>query len=449
MSLHAARNNALNRTIGLVTSTSLVVGCVIGTGIFLKPATLAAHAESLAIVIAAWVAGGLLSYSGALTYGELCARLPMAGGEYAILRETWGRFPAYLYGWMRFTIGAPGSAASYAVGAATFLHVALPYEHLGLHIWQMAVFFILLFTVINTLTIHASAWVQVLLTAIKVLSLLLIIGLLFFVAPPSTAPQPPTHWPGALKFSAALMAVLWAYDGWNNLPMLGGEVKNAQRNLPLALAFGLASVIIIYVVVNLALFRVLSFGEVLAANPSIVNGAPPVATAALEKILPNLGVRIVAILMLISALSAMNGSILASARVPYAMAADGVFFRTLGKLSSKHALPIASTLAQGAVASVLAFSGTFDQLTDSVVFASWLFYGLTAAAIFKLRRMHSGDTYNGFKTPLYPILPLLFLVCAAAFVIYAIIATPGLTAIGLGAIAAGIPLYFVFTRREN
>lgn len=373
----------------------------------------------------------------------------MAGGEYAIIRETWGRFPAYLYGWMRFTIGAPGSAASYAVGAATFLHVALPYEHLGLHIWQMAAFFILLFTVINTLTLHVSAWVQVLLTAIKVLSLLFIIGLLFFAAPTSTAPQPPTHWPGALKFSAALMAVLWAYDGWNNLPMLGGEVKNAERNLPLALALGLASVVVIYVVVNLAFFRVLSFGEVLAANPSLVGGAPPVATAALEKVIPNLGVRIVAILMLISALSAMNGSILASARVPYAMACDGVFFRALGNLSSKHALPIVATLAQGVVAALLAFSGTFDQLTDSVVFASWLFYGLTAAAVFKLRRMDRGATYNGFKTPLYPILPMAFLVCAAAFVFYAIVATPQLTAIGLGVIAAGIPLYFVFTRKVN
>lgn len=435
-----------NRSLGLFTCISLVAGCMIGTGVFMKPAIMASQAGNVAFVLLAWLVAGLLSYAGALTYAELCARMPAAGGEYAILKNTYGRFPAYLYGWMRFTIGAPGSAASYAVGAATFLHVVIPYENLGIRIWQMAVFFIVLFTLINSITIFVSASVQVTLTTIKILSLAAIVIVLFLFTPATTAPSPPAAWPGMVPFAAALMAALWAYDGWNNLPMLGGEVKNPQRNLPLALAIGMGIVIAVYLVVNLAFFRVLSFPEVLAANPSLGSAAPPVATAALAKSISGASVKAVAILLVISALGAMNGSILASARVPYAMALDGVFFKSLARLSAKNAIPVISTVVQGGVAAILAMSGTFDQLTDSVVFASWIFYGLTAGAIFKIRRMDPRGEGTAFRTPLYPVLPGLFLLCSAAFIVYAVMATPYLTALGLAVIAAGIPLYFYFRK---
>jgi APA family basic amino acid/polyamine antiporter len=420
---------------------------MIGTGVFLKPAIMASQAGSIALVLSAWLVAGLLSYAGALTYAELCSRMPAAGGEYAILRESYGRFPAYMYGWMRFTIGAPGSAASYAVGAATFLHVVIPYENLGIRIWQMAIFFILLFTALNSITLLVSASVQVTLTTVKILSLAAIVILLFVFTPATADVPPPTRWPGMVPFSAALMAALWAYDGWNNLPMLGGEVKNPQRNLPLALAIGMGIVVAIYLIVNTAFFRVLSFPEILAANPSLNTAAQPVATAALAKSISGASVKIVAVLLVISALGAMNGSILASARVPYAMAVDGVFFKALARLSSKNSIPVTSTVVQGAIAAILALSGSFDQLTDSVVFASWIFYGLTAAAVFKFRRIDPLGKDTLFKTPLYPVLPGVFLICAAAFIVYAVVATPYLTALGLTVIAAGIPLYFYFRKQ--
>ncbi|MBV6494174.1 MAG: Serine/threonine exchanger SteT [Turneriella sp.] len=432
------------QSIGLFASISIVAGCMIGTGIFLKPATMAAQAGSIGIVLLAWLVAGLLSYAGALTYAELCAHFPAAGGEYAIIRESYGRFPAYMYGWMRFTIGAPGSAASYAVGAATFLHAVIPYETLGIRIWQMAVFFILFFTIINSLTLFVSTSIQVSLTITKVLSIVVIVLLLFFFTPATPIPAPPTHWPGMASFAAVLMAAFWAYDGWNNLPMLGGEVKNPQRNLPLGLALGILIVLAIYLVLNLSFFRVLSFGEILTANSGNNSLAEPVATLALAKSIPGASVKIIAALLTISALGAMSGSILASARVPYAMATDGVFFSALGKLSSKNGIPVSATLTQGAIAALLAMSGSFDQLTDSVVFASWIFYALTTAAIFKLRRTLKSDTLPRFKVPLYPILPTVFLLCATAFILYAIIATPYLTMLGLGVIALGIPLYFLF-----
>ncbi|HMV37214.1 MAG TPA: amino acid permease, partial [Turneriella sp.] len=292
----------MRRTIGLVTATSLVAGSMIGTGIFIKPAIMAQHGGSVAIVLLAWLVAGLLSYAGALTYGELCARLPAAGGEYAILRESYGSFTAYMYGWMRFTIGAPGSAASYAVGAAAFLQVVAPYHGLGIKTWHVAAAFLTFFTLINCLTLFVSATVQVTLTVIKIASLVTIGFTLLWYAPASTAVAPPTQWPGMLSFSAALMAALWAYDGWNNLPMLGGEVSHARRNLPLALALGMGIVLATYMLVNAGYFRVLSFSAVVASNPSVREGAQPVAALAMHTVISDASVRVVAALMVISAL---------------------------------------------------------------------------------------------------------------------------------------------------
>jgi APA family basic amino acid/polyamine antiporter len=420
---------------------------MIGTGIFIKPAIMAQHAGSSAMVLLAWLIAGLLSYAGALTYGELCARLPAAGGEYAILRASYGSFTAFMYGWMRFTIGAPGSAASYAVGAAAFLQVVFPYHGLGLKTWQVAVFFLAFFTLLNCLTLLLSAAVQVTLTVIKIFCLVAIGFALFWYAPASSAVAPTAHWPGMLSFSAALMAALWAYDGWNNLPMLGGEVANARRNLPLALALGMGIVLATYMLVNAGYFRVLSFSAVMSSNPSASEGALPVAALALHTVISDASVRVVAALMVISALGALNGSLLSSARVPYAMATDGVFFPPLARLSRRHALPVLATLSQGAIAILLAMSGTFDQLTDSVVFASWIFYALTAGAVFRLRR-HSHQEETSFRVPLYPVLPALFIICSSAFIAYAIFAMPYLTGLGLLVISLGAPIYAWFRRRR-
>ncbi len=420
---------------------------MIGTGIFIKPAIMAQHGGSVLVVLLAWLVAGLLSYAGALTYGELCARLPAAGGEYAILRESYGSFTAYMYGWMRFTIGAPGSAASYAVGAAAFLQVVTPYQGLGIKTWHVAAAFLAFFTLINCLTLLVSATVQVTLTAIKIASLVAIGVALLWFAPAGAGVAPTAHWPGMLSFSAALMAALWAYDGWNNLPMLGGEVSNARRNLPLALALGMGIVLATYMLVNVGYFRVLPFSAVVASNPSLHEGAQPVAALAMHTVISGASVRVVAALMVISALGALNGSLLSSARVPYAMATDRVFFPPLARLSRNHAIPVISTLSQGAIAIALAMSGTFDQLTDSVVFASWIFYALTAGAVFRLRRL-APKSETLFQVPWYPVLPALFIACSAAFIAYAIFAMPYLTGLGLLVIALGAPIYLAFRRQQ-
>ncbi|MCX7632626.1 MAG: amino acid permease [Turneriella sp.] len=435
------------QALGFWGATCLVAGSMIGTGIFLKPATMAKQAGSIELVLLAWLVAGLLSYAGALTYGELCARLPKVGGEYAILKISHGPFIAFLYGWMRFTIGGPGSAASYAVGAATFLEVLLPLSHSGIQTGHVAAFFVIFFTFINCLALVVSAGVQVLLTAIKVLSLLIMASVLLLIAPQTTAPAPTPHWPGMPSFAAALMAALWAYDGWNNLPMMGAEVHNPRRNLALALALGLGVVLLTYMLVNWAYFRVLPFHQVATANTLSGNPMQPVATMALAQVAPAASVRAVALLMVIAALGALNGSILSSARVPYAMADDGLFFNFLAKLSRKHAVPVVATVSQGAIAAVLALSGTFDQLTDSVVFAAWIFYGLTASALFVLRQKQPEPA--AFTVPGYPYLPLLFIAGAALFVVYAILAMPVLTGLGLLVLCGGVPLYYRFRNLGN
>ncbi|HRP70413.1 MAG TPA: APC family permease, partial [Turneriella sp.] len=277
-------------------------------------------------------------------------------------------------------------------------------------------------------TLFVSTTIQFALTIVKILSIAVIVFLLFFFTPATAATAPPTHWPGMAPFAAVLMAAFWAYDGWNNLPMLGGEVKNPQDNLPWALAIGILLVLGVYLALNLSFFRVLSFDEVLAANSGSNRLAEPVATIALAKSVPGASVKIIAALLTISALGAMSGSILSSARVPYAMATDRVFFAALGRLSKKNKTPVAATATQGDIAALLALSGSFDQLTDSVVFASWIFYALTTAAIFKLRRAVSTGVEPRFKVPLYPFLPIVFLLCASAFILYAMIAMPYLTA---------------------
>lgn len=432
-----------NHKLGLWAATSLVAGSMIGTGIFIKPAIMAQYAGSVVLVLLAWLTAGILSYAGALTYGELCARLPAAGGEYAILRESYGSFAGFMYGWMRFIIGGPGSAASYAVGAAVFLQVVVNYQAWGFKVWQVAAVFLAFFTIINCLTLFVSATVQVTLTAIKVTSLVAIGAILLLFAPLPSEVTPPVEWPGMLSFSAALMAALWAYDGWNNLPMVGGEVRAAHRNLPLALALGMAIVLATYMLVNTGYFRALPFAKVASTNPSTNESAPPVAALAMQAVIPNASVRVVAALMVISALGALNGSLLSSARVPYAMAKDGVFFAALSRLSHKHALPVMATLSQGAIAILLAMSGTFDELTDSVVFASWIFYALTAGAIFVLRR-RDGLPRDTFRVPFYPLLPALFILCSLAFILHAVVALPWLTGLGLLAMLIGAPLYWIF-----
>ena len=428
-------------------TVALVVGTIIGTGIFLKSATMAQQVGSPALVLLVWALAGLLSLAGALTYAEIGALFPQAGGEYVYLRESYGELPAFLYGWMRFAIASPGSIAAYAVGGATFLQGAVSLDGVG-GVSGVGFFFIVFFTGLNCLQVSFGGLVNSILTSLKVCMVLaLVIGVVFFSDSFAVANlADPTDASAVTKagFGLAMLSALWAYDGWNNMPMAAGEVQNPQRNVPLALVSGVLLVVATYLLVNLSFFRALPFADVMSANSDRYPAALPIATKAAQTFLGVAGIAAISVLFVVSSLSAMHGSILTSARVPYAMANDKLFFPQLGVLNGKN-VPMTSVLLQGLIASVLAFLGTFNQLTDYVIFASWLFYALVASSVFVFRRKLP-QVHRPYKTWGYPLVPVVFILVAVLLLTNTVIEMPRQSLIGLGIILLGVPLYFFLPR---
>lgn len=460
----AEEKNQLVRGLTLTDTTALVIGTVIGTGVFLKTAPMAQGVGTPSLVLIAWVAAGLLSLAGALTYAELGAMLPHAGGEYVYLRHSYGNAASFLFGWQRFIVAGSASIASLGAGFAIFLSAFLPLNQvwaerklsfLGQTInWQfgskqiVAVAAILLLSGINCLTVAFGGKVQSVLTVLKIAGIAIIIIGVFFFAPTVTwsnlaTPSGTPAWSGFAAFGVAMLAALWAYDGWNNMPMAAGEVQQPGRNIPRALIGGMIVVMAIYCLANLAYFYALPFGEVVTANSTAHREALPVASKAAQSFLGEYGGRIVAIAFVVSALGALNGSILSNARVPYAMARDGVFFKDMAKLSATTRVPVIAILIQAVWSCVLALSGTFDQLTDCLLFASWIFYGLVTSSVFVLRRKLP-NAERPYKTLGYPLMPLVFVLVALWLVINTLIQKPVESVVGLALIVLGLPLYLYF-----
>lgn len=441
----SSSSNQLVRGLGLVDATSLVVGTIIGTGVFLKSATMAQQVGSPFWVLIVWVFAGFLSLAGALTYAELGAMFPRAGGEYVYLREAYGDVPAFLYGWTRFWIAGPATIAAYAVGASTFLEGAMSLGAIGGKV-ALGLGFIALFTALNCMHVTIGGRLQSLITAVKVLMMGgLILGVIFFSdsASINNLATPEAAIPFTITgFGLAMLSALWAYDGWNNLPMAAGEVKNPQKNVPLSLIIGVLLVLVIYLLINFGFFLALPFQEALSANSDANPDALPIATKAALTFLGTAGIGIVSIGFMISALGAMNGSVLTCARVPYAMASDQLFFKQIGFVHPTTSVPVISILLQGLIAAGMALIGSFDQLSNYVVFSSWIFYGLVCAGVFILRRKRP-DLPRPYKTVGYPVVPGLFIVVAIFLVGNTIYELPVDTGIGVGLIALGLPIYYL------
>lgn len=448
----------LARELDFPAALSLTVGTIIGTGVFLKTAVMAQQVGSPGRTLLAWACAGILSLAGALVYAELGAMMPRAGGEYVFLKETYGDAVAFLYGWMRFAVGAAGSIAIYSVGCAIFLSGVVAYDTVWVqktvHLfgsdmnWRfgtrqiVALIIIWLFSGLNCLGVALGGKTQTFLTTVKIGAIAAIVIGTFALSDTgtfanfATAASPTGAGVGA--FGAAMLAALWAYDGWNNLPMAAGEVKNPERNIPRSLIFGMAVVLAVYACANLAYFYALPMAEVITANSTAHPDAPPVATKAALTAFGLAGAKLVSAAFVLSSLGALNGSILTNARTPFAMARDGLFFPVFGKLNEKR-VPAGAILAQATWASVLAVSGTFDQLTDYVVFASWLFYALAVAGVFILRK-RLPDADRPYRTLGYPVTPLLFIGVALWLIFNTIRSSPVEAGLGLGIIALGIPV---------
>ncbi len=461
-------NDHLVRSLTLTDSTALVVGKVIGTGIFLKAAIMTQQVGAPSLMLAAWAAAGLLSLACALTYAELGAMFPWAGGEYVYLRAAYGRLPAFLYGWMQLAVAQTGIIAALGIGCATFLSAFVPLNRVWIshtfHVfahdfnWQLgaqqavAVALILFFSAINCVGVAFGGRTQTVLTAAKIIGIATIVIGVFCFSTSGTWKHLATvegpQWSGLRPFGAAMLAALWAYNGWNNLPMAAGEVRNPGCNLPRALIGGMLLVVTLYLLVSLAYVYALPAAQIISSNSTAYPAALPVATKAAQTFLGLNGSKFISIIFVVSTIGALNGGILTASRVPYAMARDGLFFSRLGRVKQNSRVPVWAIAMQALWACVLALSGTFDQLTDFAVFALWLFFALTTAAVFVLRRKMR-DAERPYRTIGYPVLPLLFIVVALWLIVNTLQTSPRSAGAGLILIVLGLPVFYYFRRRSN
>lgn len=449
---------ALRRELGLWGAASIVVGTVIGSGIFLVPKTMILEVGSPLAVFGVWIFGGLLTLAGALSYAELAAALPEAGGDYVYLREAYGPFLGFVYGWTQLWVAKSGSIATLAT--AFFLYLANFYPALDSVLLTIAVpagphggpleirygqllamLIILLFAVVNYFGIRVGGNVQIAITAVKIvlIAAIIVIGLGSTAGSAanyrSTIPAPG----GIAGFFAALVAALWAYDGWNNLNMIGSEIRNPQRNFPLALIFGTLAIAAIYLLANAAYFHVLDARGVGASNR--------VAAAMMWRVAGAGGASAVSIAAMISILAALNGSILSGSRVPYAMAHDGYFFRRVAGVNVRYRTPGISIFLLSGWSAILVLSGRYEDLFNLVIFASWILYGMSAAAVIVLR--HKRPTLaRPYRTLGYPVVPVLFVLVAAALLLATLIKSPRESVLGLALIAAGVPFYLSWKKRR-
>jgi APA family basic amino acid/polyamine antiporter len=460
--------NHLIRGLGLTAAIAVNVANIIGTGVFLKARVMTCNVGTPGKALAVWVAAGLLSLAGGLTYSELLAMQPKDAGEYGIVRDAYGRLWGFLYGWTQFLIARSASAAALAVGFAIFLNdllggalrtvyfsITLPGGHVvGFGRLQLvALGAILVTTLINCAAVNVSGNFAIALTILKVLVLIGVAVSAFVYSGGDwshlsqanvngTCENVAVTGGGIAGMSAAMLGALWAYDGWNNVAFMAGEVKRPERNLPLALIVSMFLVMGIYLFINLSYYHVLSPTEIASVPASSSTAAEVV-----RRLLGSAAVTLMAAAMMTSSFGALHASILATARVPYAMAKDRLFFTGLAKLSRTH-VPVRSLIVLAIWSSVLALSGSYDTLTDYAIFALTMFYALTAGAVFIFRR-RLPNANRPYKTWGYPVVPVVFLIVICGLILTTIWNTPAQSAIGLGLIVLGLPVYFYWERSKG
>jgi basic amino acid/polyamine antiporter, APA family len=449
---HKPETNELRRDLGLAAALSIVIGTVIGSGIFRVPQTMINNVGTVPMVFLVWVVGGALSLAGALTYAELAAAMPGAGGEYVYLTEAWGPMWGFLYSWTQMWIGKSGSIATLATAFFEYTaHFVPQFEEIWITVGPFpikygqifALVLIVLLGLVNYFGVRFGGGVQLAMTAIKLalIAFVIVAGLLY-VRPPGTAPASglPAVPPLATGFVAALVAALWAYDGWNNVGMVASEVKNPRRNLPLALILGTSLVIAIYMMANWAYFRVLS--------PAEVGSHKLVAAEMMQRIQGRAGASAVSIAAMISIFAALNGSILTGARVPYAAARDGLFFKSAAHVHPVFRTPGVSILMMSGWSALLVLSGKYDDLFNFVIFGSWILYAMATASVFVLRKKRP-NMDRPYKTLGYPVVPILFLIGAAVLELTTLWDRPAQSLAGIVLILLGLPFYFYWRRNGS
>jgi len=426
----------LPRTLGLVDALSIVIGCVIGGGIFLVPNLIAQHLPSMAAILGTWIFAGVVSFFGALACAELGAAMPSTGGQYVFIREAYGPLAGFLCGWANFLIARSAQSAWLAVVLAIYISYFHPFGPNASK--AIAVAAIAIFTYINYRGVSLGALVQKCFTLAKLVGILVIVGSAFWFGHASTAPAAAAAPISLSSFGVALIACLLAYDGWVQMSFVAGEIRNPGRNILFALGFGIAAVMAVYLLANGAYLRVLSIPEIAASTH--------VGADAAERVLGPVGGTLVSVIILLSIIGALNGAVLTCPRVYFAQAQDGLFFRRFAEVHPRYQTPGFAILAQGVWAAVLIVSGSYETLIDYAMFAIWLSYVFMIAGVLVLRRTQP-DLPRPYRMWGYPVTPLLFLGVAIWFLGNMLVTRPTPSLAALGLIAAGVPVYFLWRRR--
>jgi APA family basic amino acid/polyamine antiporter len=439
----------LPRVLSATNALAIVVGIIIGSGIFLVPREMMAAVGSSRMVYAVWIIGGTLSLFGAMSYAEIATMRPRVGGEYAFLHDAYGPLIAFLYTWTWTTIAKPASIATIAVGLMRVLGTFSAFGFLdrpafGPLLWNQVVAIAVtwLITGLNIVSTKNSARFQTLLTWLKVLMILIIAGFCFtsvkygnwhnFTSDFNSARG------GFAGFMVALIAALWAYDGWSDVSQMAGEVKDPQRSLPLALIGGVAVVGTLYMLTNAAIQYVLPSSAIAATSRP--------ATEALKLVAGNFGAGLVAIGMAISIGATFVGSSLSGARVSFAAARDGLFPAVLGEVHRRFQTPWVSLLLQAFFSSLLLLAiGRFQALFSLAIFSEWFFYALTTATVFVFRRREP-NAHRPYRVTGYPVVPALFILAALILLAFSFINQPRESLAGAFVILCGVPIHFLFQR---
>lgn len=443
----------LARDLGVSHATSIVVGTIIGSGIFLVPAEMMQAVGSARLVYLAWLVGGLLSFFGALTYAELGAMKPQAGGEYVYVRDGYGPLAGFLYAWTWFAIAKPASIATVTIGLVRILGTfpvlrffsrnlisapgAISYGQL---VAIAATGFI---SFLNYVGIKKAGRFQLVFTVLKVLIIVAIVAAGFGYSGGSWRNFAGTFagaHAGISGFMAALVAALWAYDGWNDLNMVAGEIRQPERTIPIALILGVATVGALYIVMNAAVQYVLP--------ASAMAASPRVASDAMAQVLGRLGASLVASAMALSMLVTLNGTIMSGARVPFAVARDGYFFSALAEVHPRFRTPAVSLIVQAILSAILLLlGGSFRQLFSLAIFSEWLFYMIAGSTVF-IFRWRNPQAQRSYRVWGYPIIPALFVGTSAVLLYYTFSDNLRNSALGTLVILAGIPLFYFFSQRR-
>lgn len=465
-------SSGLLQKLGLFTALLIVMSSMIGSGIFKKAAPMAVELQSGGLLLICWLIAGVITLIGAATNAEIAGLIAEPGGQYVYFKEMYGKPFAFLYGWSCFSVIQTASIASIAYVFSESVNAIIPLPHLGQESEKFVLFgifyplenfgvkvltiiTILFLTSANYLGVIFGGFINNMFTVLKVSGILVIIILGFALSGGSAANVEPIMESPSAEYGtslglfgamfAAMLGAFWAYDGWNNIGYLGGEVRNAKRNIPIALFGGVSIVIVVYMLVNYVFLYVMPVNEIIdVANTrnSIIG------VEVMRKFLGGGGAFFISILIMVSTFGTTNGSILASSRIYFAMARDKLFFKSAGNCHPKFKTPSTSLIIQGIWSSLLVLSGTFDQLTDMLIFASFIFYGAGAFGVFVLRKKMK-DANRPYKVWGYPWLPGIFVLFCLTLVLVTIFQNPRDAGIGLGLILIGIPFYIFWNMKSK